>query len=201
MTKNEYCRLCGHPSEYPFSSSETKWGFIHLYRCPNCHYVQTQRPTWLSDAYAEPINASDTGIMMRNATNVDLVISTLSTIGILKGKVVDFAGGYGILVRMLRDKGIDAYWSDQFTPNLLSRGFEYSGDTVNLLSAFEVFEHLGIHCRSRNMLSSLLTFCFQLNWFPILFLLGQWWYYGLEHGQHIGFFNMRSLRYFKFFRS
>ena len=84
--------------------------------------------------------------MMRNATNVDLVISTLSTIGILKGKVVDFAGGYGILVRMLRDKGIDAYWSDQFTPNLLSRGFEYSGDTVNLLSAFEVLSILWIHC-------------------------------------------------------
>ncbi len=35
-------------------------------------------------------------------------------------KVIYFAGGYGLLVSILRDVGVYAYWSDPFTSNFVA---------------------------------------------------------------------------------
>ena len=47
----------------------------------------------------------------------------------------------GILVRLLRDYGVEALWCDQYCENLLARGFEYNGECADLVTAFEVLEH------------------------------------------------------------
>jgi len=39
-------------------------------------------------------------------------------------KFLDYAGGYGVFVRLMGDIGFNYYWQDKFTPNLLSKGFE-----------------------------------------------------------------------------
>lgn len=193
----ENCRLCGQSLADHLYSAQTKWGRIYLYKCSKCFYVQTQRPTWLLDAYAEPINISDTGIMTRNASNLDIVIATLAFLGILNERVVDFAGGYGILVRMLRDKGIDAYWNDPFATNLLSKGFEFSGGYAGLVTAFEAFEHFANPLEEAKKMANIapnILFSTLLIPDPVP-PLDKWWYYGLEHGQHIGFFSINSLEY------
>jgi Nif-specific regulatory protein len=46
------------------------------------------------------------------------------SLGSLFGTVVDCAGGYGILVRLLRDYGVNALWSDPYCENVLAKGFE-----------------------------------------------------------------------------
>jgi len=193
----ETCRVCGHPAEaLPFSAM-TRGALVNYFECRNCSYVQTQYPTWLDEAYAEPINPSDTGIMVRNVHNVELVISTLVLLGARRGRVVDCAGGYGLLVRMLRDKGINAFWSDQYASNLLSRGFEYQGGHADLVTAFEAFEHFVNPASEVERLAKispniLLTTDIIASPAP---LPDQWWYYGLEHGQHIGFFRVRTLEW------
>jgi hypothetical protein len=78
---------------------------VKYFECPNCNYVQTEKPYWLDIAYSSAINISDVGIMKRNNFNVNVVIVTLLILKKLKAKVLDFAAGYGILVRLLRDKG------------------------------------------------------------------------------------------------
>ena len=64
--------------------------------------------------------------MARNLLNVGLVLATLTLLGERNGTVVDFAG-YGFLVRLLRDKGVNAFWVDPYSENLVARGFEYQG--------------------------------------------------------------------------
>ena len=65
--------------------------------------------------------------MARNLSNVGLVLASLALMKERRGKVVDYAGGHGFLVRLLRDKGINALWMDPYSENLVARGFEYSG--------------------------------------------------------------------------
>jgi hypothetical protein len=58
-------------------------------------------------------------------------------------RFVDYGGGYGMFVRLMRDKGFDFYRSDKYAKNLFAKQFEAS-ETISydLLTAFEVFEHL-----------------------------------------------------------
>ena len=106
------------------------------------------------------------------------------------GDVVDHAGGYGILVRLLRDAGVDARWRDKYCENLLARGFEATDEPCDLLTAFEVLEHLVDPVRD---LSRMLHEAPAVLASTELIMTAQtpppgWWYYGPEHGQHVGFF-------------
>lgn len=76
--------------------------------------------------------------MSRNLYNVSLVLGTLTLMKSRSYPVVDYAGGHGFLVRLLRDIGVDAFWSDPFCENLVARGFEYENkNKVELVTAFE----------------------------------------------------------------
>ena len=196
----QHCRVCGHQvKELPFSAL-IRGALVYYFECDHCSYVQTQHPTWLEEAYAQPINPSDTGIMVRNIQNVELVISTLALLGSRRGRVIDCAGGYGLLVRMLRDKGINAFWSDQYASNLLCSGFEYQGGHADLVTAFEAFEHFvdpGSEAKRLASIAPNILLTTSIIPFPTP-SPDQWWYYGLEHGQHIGFFRMKTLEYLAF---
>ena len=178
-------------------SASNPWMDVDYFECPRCEYVQTQNPTWLSKAYESPINVSDTGIITRNLANLEVVISTLALLGCRRRKVIDCAAGYGILVRMLRDKGVDAYWNDPYALNLFSRGFEYSSQDAGLVTAFEAFEHF-LHplqeAKKLKLISDNILISTELIPTPAP-PPDHWWYYGLEHGQHIGFFRAKTLVY------
>lgn len=192
------CRCCSADIHQPEFSGFLLNKKVYYFECKNCGYTQTETPTWLDKAYASPINASDTGILVRNQTNIKDVLATLMLLGMRQGKVIDYAGGYGFLVRMLRDAGVNAFWSDPYASNLVSLGFEYSGDGGgDLITAFEVFEHfVEPNNEIEKMLSIAPNILFSTELIPIPApKVDQWWYYGADHGQHIGFFRLRTLRY------
>jgi hypothetical protein len=133
--------------------------------------------------------------MSRNNTNARIVLGATLLFGKLDGVVIDYAGGYGILVRLLRDLGIGALWSDSYCQNLLAKGFEYTNENATLVTSFEAFEHF-VHPAEE--LDRLLLIA------PNVLLSTEliadatpshdaWWYYGKEHGQHIGFFRFKTL--------
>lgn len=194
MEKIIKCRACGHNSHYIWSGDVLN-NFINYYRCSNCEYLQTEAPFWLGEAYKTPINKSDTGIMLRNLTNSRVLTSVMLYLGKLNSVLVDFAGGYGILVRLLRDRGVNAFWMDSYCQNLLSRGFEYSGESAEIVTAFEVFEHFE---RPAEELEKLLKVAPCVIFSTLLIPkpipeFNKWWYYGKEHGQHIGFYSVKTL--------
>jgi hypothetical protein len=171
---------------------------VDYFCCKECGYVQTEHPYWLEEAYRDPINLSDVGIMARNLGNLKVVLASLRLLKKLRGKLVDYAGGYGILVRLLRDAGVDASWHDPYCANILAAGFDYKpGDAADLVTCFEAFEHFvdpvaeleRVLAISPNVLIStdlIATPAPQPE---------NWHYYGLDHGQHIGFFRTQTLEY------
>ena len=190
------CRCCGSDTAKYLWSGALIELTVKYFECSQCGYVQTEQPHWLPRAYTDAINASDTGIMARNYANVSKIIVTLKLLGVISGRVLDWAGGIGILVRLLRDAGIDALWADGYSDNLLARGFEHKDEKVELVTAFEVFEHFS--CPAEE-LDRLLGFGRNLL-LSTMFIPDpapdhtQWWYYGREHGQHVGFFRAETLR-------
>ena len=168
---------------------------VRYFECNTCGYVQTEAPHWLDRAYTEAINDSDTGIMARNQANARIVLATMLLLGNLDGTVVDYAGGYGILVRLLRDLGVNALWSDRYCENLLARGFEHRNETADLVTAFEAFEHF---VKPADEFDRLLTIAPNVLFSTEIIsdpapIQDDWWYYGKNHGQHIGFFRIRTL--------
>lgn len=188
------CRCCDGPAAGIFSGILLGRN-VDYFECSVCGYVQTQEPYWLDEAYKDAINVSDTGIVARNQSNAQIVLSTLVVLGKLKGTVVDCAGGYGLLVRMLRDIGVDALWSDQYCQNLVARGFEHQSEQADLVTGFEVLEH---YVNPTVELDRLLAIAPNILLSTEIMVYptpkpADWWYYGQEHGQHIGFFRIQTL--------
>ena len=188
------CRTCGAEVN-PLWQGQLLELTVTYYQCDACGYVQTEQPFWLERAYAEAVNSADTGIMTRNVINSKIVLSTLLALGKLNGKVVDYAGGYGFLVRLLRDYGVDALWTDQHCQNLVARGFEHQGEPVDLVTAFEAFEHFVEPAKELDKILAIapnVLLSTEIITDPPP-LQNEWWYYGKEHGQHIGFFKIKTL--------
>lgn len=189
------CRVCQTDAEFRFRGRILQRE-VAYFECPNCRFVQTETPTWLDEAYDSAINLSDTGILRRNQRNLRLVIRFLSVIDSLQLDVVDFAGGYGVLVRMLRDAGIHAKWHDRFCDNLMARGFETETDwNANLVTAFEVLEHLTHPSEELRDAFARANFvlCSTELMADSIPAHEQWWYYGRDHGQHIAFYRRETL--------
>jgi hypothetical protein len=192
------CRCCSEVLKNQLFFAKLLKENVAYFECNNCGYVQTEEPYWLKDAYLSAINNSDTGIMMRNLSNISLVLGTLAMMSSRSALIVDYAGGHGFLVRLLRDIGINALWSDPYCKNLVARGFEYNNENeVKLLTAFETFEHFLNPCdEMTKMLKISSNILFTTNIIPDPAPgTSEWWYYGLEHGQHIGFYRLKTLKY------
>ena len=128
-----------------------------------------------------------------------MVNSILLTLFNPDGTFIDFGGGYGMFVRLMRDLGFDFRWQDKFCANIFARGFEASTtspERFETLTAFEVFEHLDDPMGElKEMLSLSDSVIFSTS--PVSYpppMLADWEYYGLEHGQHISFYSYKTLQ-------
>ena len=189
------CRVCQQLSVSLWTGSLIGHS-VDYYECASCNYVQTESPHWLEQAYSSAINDSDTGIMKRNLYNRRIILGALHLLGETSGAVLDYAGGYGILVRLLRDDGVDAFWYDKFCQNLVAKGFEYTDKPVRLVTAFEAFEHFDQPVQELEQMLAIapnVLLSTELIETPAP-AHEDWWYYGKEHGQHIGFFREQTLK-------
>jgi Methyltransferase domain len=167
-------------------------------QCPNCGFVQTKQPYWLHDAYSSAISDIDIGVVNRSVTFSRLTRNLILSCFDSNAAFLDLGGGPGVFVRMMRDQGFNFYIYDKYCENMFARGFEadMSGASrYELITAFEVFEHFVsplddiqqmLRC-SRNVLFSTLLLPAH-NPSP-----GEWWYYALEHGQHVSIYTYKSL--------
>lgn len=196
MAETDTCRVCGSKALRIFETFVLGRS-VSYYQCPTCSYLQTETPTWLEEAYASPINISDTGMLDRNLLNTRRTAAVCLALGLGSARIVDFAGGYGLLVRMLRDKGFPALWSDGYCENLFARGFEHHGEPADVATAFEAFEHyVSPDLELGKMFDIAPTVVISTLLVPDPAPSPETWsYYGREHGQHIGFLHRNTLKF------
>jgi hypothetical protein len=172
---------------------------IAYYHCPICDCIFTEPPYWLQEAYHASITVTDTGIMERNINACKDLMHVFKRYFHPSIKVVDYGGGYGILTRMLRDRGVNAFWSDKYSENLLARGFEYDGTSlVDVMLAFEVVEHLSDPLQIiGEIMKKANYFIFSVNLLKHCHYKSnkEWWYFAAESGQHIFFPSAKTLQY------
>lgn len=200
MVESEYaeiCKICSGESVETFSATILRRHKVRYFRCINCGFVQTEEPYWLDEAYDAAITGTDIGLVNRNIMLARITQSVISICFNPSGIFLDYGGGYGLMVRLMRDAGFDFFWSDKFCDNIFARGYEGTpGMKYDLVTAFEVFEHMRNPVEE---LGGLLDFSDNILFTTNLLPLpcpdpGQWWYYGLDHGQHISFYSIASLK-------
>jgi len=192
------CPVCTSLPEPAFTALVLRRHPVQFHHCRACGYLYSETPYWLDQAYSSAIASADVGLVMRNqmlATKLRVLLFHLFGNG---GKFLDTAGGTGLLVRMLRDAGYDFRWEDPHCANALARGFEAAPDEAGFeaVTAMEVLEHLHsplpfieqqlARSRSRSLL-------FTTELFDGAPPARDWWYYAFEMGQHVGFFQHRTL--------
>ncbi len=170
---------------------------VQYFRCEQCGFIQTETPYWLEEAYSSAIARQDVGIMQRNLMNCEVTSAVLNLLfpGFTKG--LDFGGGHGMFVRLMRDRGFNFFWSDMHAANDYARGFELEHETsFDFLTSFEVLEHLVDPVRGLEKMMSLsenvfVSTCLVPEPAP---QLDDWWYYVPTTGQHVSFYTKESLR-------
>jgi len=169
---------------------------VRYYRCAETGYIQTEAPYWLKEAYASPMNLTDTGILARNLSFFPVIGSFLFCFYPLASKFLDYAGGYGVFTRIMRDVGFDYYWDDPFTQNLMARGFEATpgAGPFAAMTALEVFEHLPNPVAELGKMQALAPdIIFSTQLLPEAAPSRDWAYFAFEHGQHVSFYTAKAL--------
>ena len=192
------CRLCGAEAGLHFVRHHHDRDRIRYYLCSGCGSLQTEEPFWLDDAYAQTDEPNlDTFAEERVLLNRAVVFMLFALCGLdMQGdKLVDWGGGTGLLVRLLRDAGIDAYHYDRYERNHYASGFGFHAEaSYRFVTSFEVWEHYAHPARELQQV-------FALN--PDFLLVStslfeghgpDWAYLGPDKSQHVFFYSDKAAR-------
>jgi len=172
---------------------------IVYFQCESCQFIQTEDPHWLEEAYRQSLNIEDTGIIKRNILCAKRTTVVLYSYFNHQGCFLDYGGGTGLFVRMMRDAGYNFYWNDPFTTNIFARGYESElspSQGFDAVTSFECFEHfVDPHTEIIKMLSVAPAIIFSTE----IFSGGTpspetWQYYYFSHGQHVSLYSYQSLQ-------
>jgi 2-polyprenyl-3-methyl-5-hydroxy-6-metoxy-1,4-benzoquinol methylase len=197
------CKICNQETKKIFSKKVLGKYDVNYYQCPNCLFVQTDNPYWLDEAYNSPIDFRDIGLIARNMLYAENITALFQICKFDRHKkYLDYGGGYGLFVRMMRDNGYNFYWQDEYCKNLYVQKFTAENLPVNeqkyeVVTAFEVFEHLPDPVKE---VEKLLAFTDSILFSTELIRvetpqIKDWYYLGPDHGQHIAFYHKKTLEY------
>lgn len=188
------CKICGSETRLAFKANILGKYEAGYHRCTGCGFTQTDEPFWLQESYASAINEIDLGPVNRAVGGAAFIEGIILSSFDPAGRFLDYGVGYGVLVRLMRDRGFDFYWRDPYCQNLFAKHFvARSGDRFDLLTAFEVFEHLtDPMAEVEQMLGMADNLLFSTLLVPRK-VTPDWWYFGPEHGQHVAFYTIAAL--------
>ena len=191
------CPICASERSVVFSATVLAKYLSDYLKCGACGFLGARDPVWLEEAYKSAIVDIDTAVLARARDLEPRLICILRPLLREEAVFADIGAGYGVLVRAMRDIGLDFRWSDLHCANLLARGFELGAEQCEAITAIEVLEHAvdpveflseALH-RTGASVAVLTT---ELLPEPVPDP-ASWWYYAFETGQHVSFFERRTL--------
>ncbi len=192
------CKICQTESLELFRNKVLNKYDIQYFYCRECGFIQTENPFWLEEAYNKSITRSDTGIIARNFLMAEKIAPVIYFFLNRKGTFVDWGGGYGLFVRIMRDIGFDFKWHDPYSCNIFAEHFEFDQTSkVEALTCWEVFEHLPDPLQELHAMlefGDTVIFSTRLHKFNQENIDRTWDYFSPEHGQHIAFYTYETLQ-------
>ena len=194
------CRVCdSEAAEFAHGQILNRYT-IAYYRCGQCGHVQTESPYWLADAYRTAIVDDDTGLVGRNLHFAQFTTRLIQAAFNPQKDFLDYGGGYGLFVRLMRDAKLNFFRHNKYCQNLFALGLDRdlaNGARYDLVTAFEVFEHFIFPAKqveeilgcTRSILLSTEVLPFNNPPKP-----DEWHYYAPAGGQHIAFYTRGSPR-------
>ena len=190
------CKICGHPSSGWSKVLILNKYDVQYYSCDYCGFIQTEPPYWLKEAYSSAIARSDIGLIGRNMKFASFCSCLIPMFYNSELPFLDYGGGNGMFVRMMRDRGFEFYWHDIYASNQFAEGFEAPHDKrFSLITAFEVFEHLPHPLEFiEDMFHYSDTLVFSTRLLPHWKVApADWWYFTPDTGQHVSLYSRESL--------
>jgi hypothetical protein len=195
------CVVCQNNCRILFEASVMHKYMVKYYQCTFCETIQTEKPYWLNEAYQKAITDLDLGLLSRNITLSRDVLRLIARHFNVSARFLDYGGGYGILVRLLRDKGLDFYRQDVYCENIFAANHDIndlneSQRIFELVTCFEVLEHtdapIELFAEIRKYTSNIL---FSTHLVPDYMIQkpNDWWYFTPETGQHVTFYTLKGL--------
>lgn len=196
--ENNLCKICNSERRKIFTKRILDKYDVSYYECSHCGFIQTEKPYWLKESYSNAITSTDVGLVHRNIMYSNVVENIIYGHFDKNAKFLDFAGGFGLFTRIMRDKGFDFYHEDRYCENLFAKYFDISDLSekdrkFELVTAFEMMEHAENPFEELDYIFSMAdNFLFSTE------LVSKqdvenWWYLGTEHGQHVSFYTKKSL--------
>lgn len=194
-------KITGGPTDLLFEATVLSKYKVAYYRCRETGFIQTEEPYWLNEAYASAITKLDIGLVQRNLKLSDQFGKLIALNFNKDAQFLDFAGGYGLFTRMMRDKGFQFYHTDMYCQNLFAEFFDANrfepGRKYELVTAMEVFEHMNDPLKEiSELFGKSDTVLFTTELVPQNYNnTKDWWYFTFETGQHIALYTEKALQH------
>ena len=194
----EPCRACGGSLERCFDSIVLGDVPVTYHRCVRCGSLMLPEPHWLDRSYSQVITPDPDFGALRRTLFVDRFLRRLRGAGIVKRacRTLDYGSGLGTLVRMQRDRDIEAWGYDLYaTPKFADAycGRQLPDGDFDLITCIEVLEHTKNPVEVLQVLRSRLkpkgVVVVSTEMVDDQPLLETWPYLAREHGQHITLFS------------
>lgn len=196
------CAICSGDSSLKFEAEVLFKHKVKYYKCENCGLMQTEKPYWLEEAYKKAITSTDIGLISRNISTSNIVFNLIVNHFDTTKRVLDFGGGYGILVRLLRDRGLDFYRQDIYCENIFAVNHDITDlnkqdHKFEMVTCFEVFEHtyepIKLFEELQGYADNILISTLLVPDWPMI-NDEDWWYFSSHTGQHVMFYTERALK-------
>ncbi len=190
------CRLCEGETTEKFRRTVLGRLDVGYHECAVCGSLQTDPPTWLDEAYDAAFRGADTGAVLR-AQMLQVALPVIARVMKLPKdtRVLDFGAGDGLLVRMFRDMGLDAYHADKYVQNEYATPFDFDPSLqYSIVTAFEVYEHLP---NPREDIEEIFSLDPDVHVLTTALYRGQgadWDYLSVNSGRHVFFWSPKAMR-------
>jgi 2-polyprenyl-3-methyl-5-hydroxy-6-metoxy-1,4-benzoquinol methylase len=157
--------------------------------------MQTEEPYWLEEAYEPENEKFDSGQATRSIKNAAFIRWLINAARIQSPRVLDYGSGSGLLVRLLRDAGIDAWGLDKYSVPRLSTGFQVENPIgFNIINMSEVVEHFNEPKQTFDAIFGPNPSIVVIETAIMQAIPDSSWYYLADfHGQHIFFLSTETI--------